>query len=335
MQGIAGIADEVRQLVPQARVAIGHGQMKERQLEAVMHRFLQREIDVLVCTTIIESGLDIPNANTIIIRNADKFGLAELYQLRGRVGRSSRRAYAYLLVSDFRTLGPDAQKRLKVLESLDDLGVGFRLALQDMEIRGAGNLLGKDQSGHVELVGFDLYSRILKEAVRELAAKDSLLGEKAARVKPTVDPEMRIGFPAHIPTYYIPDVEERLLLYQRLVELRDAAHGHELAEEIEDRFGKLPEEVEQLVDLMIFRSLMRDAGVVSAQFRAPALSLVFHQDMTLDPERIVATLTKHHGAVRLSPQKALHARLDGTAILNPADLYRYTQRLFRELGLCG
>jgi len=243
VQNIELITNELRTIVPEARIEFAHGQMKDKELENVMHRFIAHEFDVLVSTTIVESGLDIPNANTIIIRNADKFGLAELYQLRGRVGRSSRRAYSYFLVKNAQTLTGDAKKRLKVMQSLDDLGMGFRLALQDMEIRGAGNLLGKDQSGKVELVGFELYTKILREAVRELRRrqrKDGTIDSEDLPLELLIDPEVSIGFSTHIPNSYIPDVEERLLLYQRLVEIRDDKEALEIEEEIQDRFGNPP-----------------------------------------------------------------------------------------------
>jgi len=316
VQSIAGVADEVRALVPEARIEVAHGQMEDEELEKVMHRFVNREIDVLVSTTIVESGLDIPNANTIIIRKADAFGLAELYQLRGRVGRGARRAYAYLLISDPKTLGADARKRLAVLQSLDDLGMGFRLALQDMEIRGAGNLLGKDQTGQVMLVGYDLYAKILEEAVRELKQKVEGAIDDTPAV-PTVDPELSVGFPAHIPSYYIPDVGERLMLYQRMVELRDREHGFAMSEEIEDRFGKLPPEVEQLLDLMIFRAALKRGGIVSASYRGKQLSLAFHQQLRIDPQRLVAMVSASQGRIKVTPDRVMKVALEAEQVTSP------------------
>ena len=332
VETIAAVADEVKELVPEARVEFAHGQMQERQLATVMHRFVNREIDVLVSTTIIESGLDIPNANTMIIRNADKFGLAELYQLRGRVGRGARRAYAYLLISDPRTLGPEARKRLAVLQSLDDLGVGFRLALQDMEIRGAGNLLGKDQSGHIELVGFELYTRILREAVEELRSrKAGVAADGVDRLN--IDPEINIGFPAHIPPWYIPDVAERLLLYQRLVELRDDAHGLELTEEIEDRFGHMPQEVQVLLELMIFRSFLRTLYIISFTYRADHLTMRFHPQARLHVERLLEVVSKSEGRMKLSPAMSLTIGLDDLEVSSPAVLHQVMRRFAAEIGL--
>lgn len=293
VQSIAGITNELRELVPEARIEFAHGQMNERQLEKVMHRFINKEFDVLVATTIVESGLDIPNANTMIIRNAERFGLAELYQLRGRVGRSARRAYAYLLVGNPAAMTKDAKKRLEVLQALDDLGIGFRLALQDMEIRGAGNLLGKDQSGHISLVGFDLYMRLLQETI------ESLRGEQGGDVALDIEPEMTLGFAAHIPQYYIPDVAERIFLYQRLVGLRDAFDTASLAEEIEDRFGHIPEEVEHLLEVMTLRSLLRHGHVVKASRAGTRLILSFHPEARIDFNVFVRVIKKRPSDYRL------------------------------------
>lgn len=329
VQNIAMVADEIAELVPEVKVAFAHGQMKEGELEEVMHRFLAREIDVLVSTTIIESGLDIPNANTMIIRQADRYGLAELYQLRGRVGRSSRRAYAYLFVSDPKTLGPDAKKRLAVLQSLDDLGVGFRLALQDMEIRGAGNLLGKDQSGEVNVVGYELYSQILKDAIA--ARKRGERGRELPAV-PTVDPEVNIGFPAHIPPFFIPDVAERLLLYQRLVDLESPEQGEEISAEIEDRFGHLPEEVKVLLELMTYRTLLKRAAIVSVSFRNNSLTVAFHREAPLSPQQVVRAVSSSAGRMKFSPEMVLRYQLAGETVQSPGDLYHITRSLLERLG---
>jgi transcription-repair coupling factor (superfamily II helicase) len=326
------IADELAELVPEARIEFAHGQMKERELEKVMHRFVRHEIDVLVSTTIVESGLDIPNANTIIIRRADMFGLAELYQLRGRVGRSARRAYAYLLVSDPKTLGAEAKKRLQVLQSLDDLGVGFRLALQDMEIRGAGNLLGRDQSGQVAVVGFDLYSRILKDAVAELRRQRKAPGDPVER--PVVDPEMHTGFPAHIPPVYMPDVAERLLLYQRLIELADEEQAEAILDEIEDRFGKPPDDVRVLVELMALRAQLKAAAISRFTFRDSVISIDFHPEMELNAKRVQEAVAVSDGRLKLNPKGQLHWYIERSAVDRPQVLSRELAHILRELGVC-
>jgi transcription-repair coupling factor (superfamily II helicase) len=194
------------ELVPRARIGVGHGQMGEGQLEKVMSRFVNKELDVLIATSIIESGLDIPSANTIIVNRADHFGLAQLYQIRGRVGRSRERAYAYLLVPARRPVTKDAQKRLEALQRFTELGAGFHIASHDLEIRGAGNLLGKDQSGQIEAVGFDLYTQLMDEAVREL---------KGEPPREEIDPDVQLPLPALIPDAYMPDVHQRLYFYKR------------------------------------------------------------------------------------------------------------------------
>lgn len=329
VHNIEVIADELREIVPEARIGIGHGQMKERELEKVMHSFIQHELDILVSTTIVESGLDIPNANTMIVRNADMFGLAELYQLRGRVGRGARRAYAYLLVSDPKTLGPEARKRLQVLQSLDDLGVGFRLALQDMEIRGAGNLLGKDQSGQVNTVGYELYSRILKEAVAQLKKKRSRT--QVENELPEVDPDMQTGFPAHIPVSYIPDVAERLLLYQKLIELTTVQDASAAKEEIEDRFGRAPEEVIILLELMSLRALLKRSAIEKLSYRGAVLRFAFHQEVKFSADAVREAIAEHGGALQVSQKGQFRLSLPEQAVESPEDLQDALEAVLRSL----
>jgi transcription-repair coupling factor (superfamily II helicase) len=333
VQNIALVADRVSELVPQAKVEFAHGQMKERDLEAIMHRFTYGEIDVLVCTTIVESGLDIPNANTIVVSDADRFGLAQLYQLRGRVGRSSRRAYAYLLVGDLHRLSEDARKRLKVLQSLDDLGMGFRLAIQDMEIRGAGNLLGSDQSGQVNLVGFELYSRILKDAVTELRRKRAA-GQDGTQVqRPVVDPELKIGFPAFFPAVYIPDVSERLILYQRAVGIDNRKEAGQLLEEIEDRFGRPPEVVYLLLERMVYRALLKRALILSAELKGGKLRLAFHPEAEVDPALAIQGVRKSGGLLKLTPAGVLECRLNAVQTESIEALESATIDALGQIGL--
>jgi transcription-repair coupling factor (superfamily II helicase) len=263
------VTAKLAEVVPEARFDFAHGQMSEAQLERIMRRFIDKEIDVLVSTTIVESGLDVPNANTIIIDRADQFGLAQLYQLRGRVGRGKRQAYAYFLVPHMRTLSGDAHERLKVLQSLDTLGVGFNLAIRDLEIRGAGNLLGKEQSGNVLSVGFDMYCRILQEAVADLKGEEPILED-------VVDPDVRVvGVDAFIPDHYVPDIGERLVLYQRLSNVRSDEEAFDLQREIEDRFGGMSAEVENLMLLMRYRGLLRRFGVIKAEVTPHKSALTF------------------------------------------------------------
>ena len=293
VQSIALITQELSDLVPEARFCFGHGQMEEHALEGIMQRFINKEFDVLVSTTIIESGLDIPNANTIIIDRADTFGLAQLYQLRGRVGRSTRQAYAYLLVPNARKLTADARERLKALQALDDLGVGFNLALRDMEIRGAGNLLGREQSGNVLAVGFDLYTRILKEAIANLKDEDLSLEE-------TLDPDVKLGVNAFIPDYYIPDISERLVMYQRLAAIENDQDTQELREEMRDRFGPLGSETDNMIELMRYRALLRRYGVSRAEFKNARISLAFSPRAPISAERLLELARAKPARYRLS-----------------------------------
>jgi transcription-repair coupling factor (superfamily II helicase) len=254
------IAARIRNLVPEANVGIGHGQMHEDQLEKTMLGFAAGEIDVLVCTTIIESGLDIPNANTIIINQADHLGLAQLYQLRGRVGRGAMRAYAYLLYERNHALSETAQRRLQAIFEATELGAGFQIAIHDLEIRGAGNLLGAEQSGHMAAVGFDLYVRLLGDAVERLKAIQR--GEQPpppALAKPALTLDLPIS--AHLPEGYVPDLNLRLALYQRLAkaETNDEVDGIE--SEMTDRFGALPQAARNLLWVVRLRLLAAAAGV--------------------------------------------------------------------------
>lgn len=279
---IQGMAERLSVLIPEARIAVAHGQMHEKELDTVMTDFIEQRVDLLVCTSIIESGLDIPNANTIVINRADTFGLAELYQIRGRVGRSYKRAYAYLMVPAEREVTEQARRRLDVLSELDDLGSGFRLAAHDLEIRGAGNLLGKEQSGSVAAVGFDLYMRMLEEASCELRGED---------VVATVEPEIELARAAFIPDDYVEDVSERLLLYKRIAAVGGGEELRELAVELIDRFGPLPSELKDFLRQMGLRPALKALSVESLSVgggrrRASSVSLRFREDSRLDPRQL-------------------------------------------------
>jgi transcription-repair coupling factor (superfamily II helicase) len=256
VETIHNAALALQKLVPQVRIAVAHGQMAERELEKAMLEFLDRRYDVLVSTMIVESGLDIPSVNTLIVDRADTLGLAQLYQLRGRVGRSSHRAYAYMLVPSRRVLTEDAQKRLRVIEEFDELGVGFKIALKDMEIRGAGNLLGPEQHGFILGLGFDLYLKLLEEAVADLKGEP---GEHR------VEPRLVTDWPAYLPEDYVPDEHEKLDLYRRLAEARELAIVDDMTIEMIDRFGQLPPPAVALVELRRLRVLGGEAGVESVR----------------------------------------------------------------------
>ena len=295
VQTIEHAAHRLTQLVPHARLAIAHGQMKERELERTMLRFIQREIDVLVTTTIIESGLDIPSANTIIIMDVDRLGLAQIYQLRGRVGRAKERAYAYLILSENGRLSPDAEKRLKALMDFSQLGAGLRLAMHDLEIRGGGNILGFAQTGHVAAVGYELYLRMIEQAVAEL---------KGEEWHEEVEPEVRMDLPAYLPEGYIPDVDIRLNLYRRLSSIKDEAQLKAIQEEIRDRFGPLPEEVENLLSLVALRLVLKRIGVQRLDVTQGGIVLDFSANCPLDPKALIRLAQKSPHKLRfLSPTR--------------------------------
>ncbi|MFQ5667540.1 MAG: transcription-repair coupling factor, partial [Candidatus Binatia bacterium] len=284
-------ARRLRELVPEASLAVAHGQMHESALARVMADFIARKTTVLVCSAIIESGLDIPNANTIIIDRADRFGLAQLYQLRGRVGRSHERAYAYLMIPGERLISREAQLRLRALQELDDLGGGFKLAAHDLEIRGAGNLLGKQQSGQIAAVGFELYQQMMDEAVHELRGEP---------VHTEVEPEIQLEVPAFIPGSYIPDETQRLMFYRRLAAIKGQRDLDELSNELRDRYGPIPPMVDSLLRIMDLRRELKDSMVVRAALRDGAVTLRFHPDTPVTSGRLVALVDRGKGRFKLA-----------------------------------
>ena len=265
IETIVAHADRVRRIVPRARVAVAHGQMRERELEDIMHRFVSGEIDVLVSTLIVESGLDVPNANTMFVNRADHLGLAQLYQLRGRVGRSHRRAYCYLLVPD--SVDPDAERRLQVLEHHTELGAGYKIALKDMEMRGAGNLLGAEQSGYVHAVGFDLYLRMLEETVQRL-----MRGDAAPKPQPA---DVSMDIPAYLPDDYIESQEAKLDVYKRLARFESPAEIEALRAELRDRFGVLPAQAEAMLAMALLRVVGGSLGIEGILVRGEEARITF------------------------------------------------------------
>ena len=320
VQGIEQIAARLGKIVPEVRIAIAHGQMPERELSAVMLAFAEGDYDVLVCTSIIESGLDIPNANTIIINRADMFGLAQLYQLRGRVGRSAVRAYAYLLVDKYKALSEEARRRLEAIQEASELGAGFRIAMHDLEIRGAGELLGSRQHGHIAAVGFDLYTRLLAQAVneaRENAAGDrdqgsgdrsqgtGDRGQQALRRSLTEDPlaptvQLDLNLPARIPESYVPEAALRLQLYRRLAGLTALDAVDELAQEFADRFGPVPEEVRNLLFVVQIKVLAINAGVEAIGFEEGQLLIKCVRLETLDRNALQERLKNQGVSARVA-----------------------------------
>ncbi len=263
---IVAYADKIRGIVPRARVAVAHGQMKERELEEIMHRFVSGDIDVLVSTLIVESGLDVPNANTMFVNRADHLGLAQLYQLRGRVGRSHRRAYCYLLVNDA-AVDPDAERRLQVLEHHTELGAGYKIALKDMEMRGAGNLLGAEQSGHVHAVGFDLYLRMLDETVQRL-----MRGDAPPKAQPA---DVSMDIPAYIPDDYLASHEAKLDVYKRLARFESAEEVEALRAELRDRFGPVPPQAEAMLAVGLLRIVGGQLGIEGILVRGEEARITF------------------------------------------------------------
>ncbi len=298
VQSIIGLTERLKLLVPEARFEYAHGQMSERKLEDITKKFFDHEFDVLVSTTIVENGLDLPNANTMIIDRADTFGLAQLYQLRGRVGRSSRQAYAYFVIPEIKKITATAKQRLNVIQSLDDLGLGFNLSMRDLEIRGAGNLLGKEQSGNVVQVGFELYAKILQEAVSELSGEELDIEE-------IVEPEIKTPFPAFIPDYYLPDIAERLILYQRISAIKSKDDLGKLAFEIEDRFGPIPEETQNLLKIMEFRSWLKTIGIVNIDIRNETVIVGFSPKANIDVKNIISLVEKNPKKYRFSQNQNL------------------------------
>ncbi|HKN00776.1 MAG TPA: transcription-repair coupling factor [Candidatus Binataceae bacterium] len=303
VENIEYMARHLRTLLPEAKVAVAHGQMKERQLEDVMRGFVENRVNLLVCSAIIESGLDIPNANTMIINRADHFGLAQLYQLRGRVGRSRQKAYAYLLIPGEHIITRDAKRRIDALRELVEAesGSGFKLAMADLEHRGAGNLLGREQSGEITAVGFELYTEMMEEAIAELRGEER---------RPDFEPELKLGIPAYIPDAYAPDENERLVLYRRFARANSEQDLAELRDEIRDRFGPVPTLVENLVAAMNLRRKMKEQMVLSAIVKGAQLEIRFHPDAPVDAVRLAALADANRRTMKLTPSFQVIVRIE-------------------------
>jgi transcription-repair coupling factor (superfamily II helicase) len=293
IEDLAGAREFLDKNVPEVRVAVAHGQMPPTTLDDIMSAFYDGKYDVLLSTTIIESGLDIPTANTLIVHRADRFGLAQLYQLRGRVGRAKLRAYALLTLPAQKKITPQAERRLKVLQSLDTLGAGFQLASHDLDIRGAGNLLGEEQSGHIKEVGFDLYQQMLEEAIMSLRAGVT------APVADRWSPQITIGTALLIPEDYVADLSVRLSLYRRLADIDDERDIDTVAAELVDRFGKLPQEVEHLLQVVAIKALSRRANVEKVEAGPKGIVLSFRDNVFANPEGLIAFIREQGSSVRM------------------------------------
>jgi len=295
VESIYSLGAMVAKLVPKARVVVAHGQMGEKELESVMLKFIRDEADVLVATTIVENGLDIPRANTILINRADRLGLAELYQLRGRVGRSSQRAYAYLLVPPETVLSDIARKRLSAMKEFSELGAGFRIAALDLELRGAGNMLGRQQHGHIEAIGFDMYCQMLERAVSKLK------GEEAA---PELRTTLSLGFDVRIPQDYIPSENLRLRTYKRISSIATEEDKQDVRKELADRFGAPPVSVENLLEYAVLKSMCERLRISAVERQGSRIAVRFHPETTLDPAKLV-TVVRSRAGIKLDPSGVL------------------------------
>jgi transcription-repair coupling factor (superfamily II helicase) len=302
IEDLAEQAKRIREIAPEGtRVAVGHGQMPEGELEKVMVDFVDGRHDILCCTTIIESGLDIPRANTMIVNHADRFGLAQLYQLRGRIGRSRERAFCYLVVPEETRMTPDAKQRLAVLQRFTELGAGFQVATHDLEIRGAGELLGERQHGAVAAVGFETYAKILEEAVAEL---------KGEPIKPEHDPEIAVDVPAFLPDDYVPDTGQRLEFYRRFAQARDEDDVRATLAELGDRYGELPEEAVLLGEVMVDKTLVRALGARGYELTASRMVLSLGTDTALDPAKVMKLVSAKGSRYKLTPDMRLSYGFD-------------------------
>ena len=326
VRSIGEMARKVEKLTPQARIALAHGQMPAKQLEEIMVRFVNKEIDVLVCTTIIESGLDISSANTIIITRADRLGLAEIHQLRGRVGRSNEQSYAYLLVPSLDGLAKEAKERLRALLEHSELGGGFKLAMNDLQIRGGGNILGVSQSGHIAAVGYDLYLELLQNTVSDLQRKDT-----AKEPEATIEPEINLQISAYIPEKYIVDTSQRYIAYRKIASINDHEQLADLKEELEDRYGPLAAETQNLFDIMALKVRMKQFMIITLEQGKEMLVFSFHEKTPVGPQKILDLMEKSQNNIRFSPDARLFVPLASGASLSPGAIFHTANEILDSL----
>jgi transcription-repair coupling factor (superfamily II helicase) len=323
VQSIDYVYSELAKLVPEARIAVAHGQMDETVLERVMLDFYHGEFDILLCTTIIETGMDIGNVNTLIIDNADYLGLAQLYQLRGRVGRTNRVAYAYFTHCKDKILSEDAEKRLSAIKEFTELGSGIKIAMRDLEIRGAGNLLGPEQHGFIASVGFELYCKLLEEAISELKGKGE---EKPALPDPVLDLQVN----AYIDDSYVADPAQKVGLYQKIIALDTLEDCDDLEEEIQDRFGDLPDAVSNLVQIARIKILARLVGISSISVRGTKFQLKFLEGLGIDANKYALLHTKYRGKITYR-----HGRVGQLLVEKDREDGRSLAFLAEVLSACG
>jgi len=320
IQSIASVASIVQELAPQARISVAHGRMHERQLERIMLGFIAYKYDVLVCTTIIESGLDIPNVNTIIINRADALGLAQLYQLRGRVGRAQEQAYGYLLYPEARTITESAQKRLRVIEEFTDLSSGFKIALRDLEIRGVGNILGPEQHGHIVAVGYDMYCKLLNEAVKEL---------KGEEVVEEVETKISLPIEAYLPDEYVPDSQQKVSLYKKIAALTTPQERSDLEGEMQDRYGAIPQPVYALLEIAELKQFAQKLGINAIISSDNVMKITFDQrKTTVNPRRLVSVIKR---SKRLSLVPPVRLMVD-VADLDEKEQLETVKRVLQQLA---
>jgi len=319
IQSIYGLADELRELLPDVKMRVAHGQMDEGQLEETMLAFFHHEIDMLLCTAIVESGMDVSSANTMFIDNAQQFGLSQLYQLRGRVGRSKERAYCYLLIPPHGRIDADAQERLKVLQENTALGSGIRIAHYDLELRGAGDLLGEEQSGHIQAVGYELYLELLDEAVRTLKGEPERVDD--------VDPEINVRIPALIPDFYIPDIRMRLSYYKALSEIEGPEDLERIEDELRDQFGKPPEPVMNLMGLMLIRKVCKSLSVRDLSSGKALISLSFTEKTRLPADKVIELASRSNKKYAVTPDHRLNIRMNEITWPRIYDELVYLERL--------
>ena len=314
----------LEEILPEARIAVAHGQMPERELERVMRDFVAQRYNLLLCSTIIETGIDVPTANTIVISRADKFGLAQLHQLRGRVGRSHHQAYAYLMVPDTESLTKQAAQRLEAIQQMEELGSGFYLAMHDLEIRGAGEVLGENQSGNMLEIGFQLYNEMLSEAVRSLKE-----GKEPDLLSPlSVTTEINLHAPALLPADYCGDVHLRLSFYKKLATAKNTDQIDALLEEIVDRFGKLPPQAQTLIDVHRLRVIARPYGVVKVDAAPGVIHISFRANPPIDSMRIIELIQKNRH-IKLAGNEKLRIERE---LKDPKDRAQMVRDVLRSLG---
>ena len=302
------VEKELTALLPDIKILVAHGQMPVKQLEEVMNAFADGQGDILLSTTIIESGIDMPRVNTMIVHRADMFGLAQLYQLKGRIGRSKIRGYAYFTVPPKRKLKPIAERRLSILQALDSLGAGFSLASHDMDIRGAGNILGEEQSGHIKEVGIALYQHMLEEEILRL--RSGVIADEQAKQIQDWAPQISTGIPIMIPETYVRDLGIRLGLYKRIGDISDKEGIADIKEELIDRFGQLPSEVENLLATVEIKIMCRQAGIDRVDAGAKGLLIGFRNNIFAYPDKLINLIASSFGAIKVRPDQRLFVEKD-------------------------